>query len=141
MENRVNPEPYQWKDEYTVKITVIDDQHKKFLNIINELKVIINSNSCKEKVSDIFFQLAYLIDHYFIKEEIYFKDLKYPNFEHHKAEHNKFIERTIQFQKDVEDKKPNLCLEIYQYLENWFDEHILKYDKEAVEYLRARGVN
>ncbi len=141
MKNKVNPEPYQWKDKYTVNITVIDEQHKKFLNIINELKLIINSNSCEEKVSEIFFKLAYLIDHYFIKEEIYFNDLKYPNFEQHKAAHNQFVERIIQFQKDVENNKPNLCLEIYQYLEKWFDEHILKYDKEAVEYLRKSGVN
>ncbi|MFC2104066.1 bacteriohemerythrin [Bacteroidota bacterium] len=141
MENKVNPEPYRWKEEYSVNITVIDEQHKKFLNIINELKEIINNNSCKEKVSGIFFQLAYLIDHYFIKEEIYFNDLKYPNLDHHKTEHNLFIERIIQFQKDVQNNKPNLCLEIYHYLENWFDEHILKYDKEAVEYLRKRGVN
>ena len=141
MENKVNPKPYQWKEEYSVNITVIDEQHKKFLSIINELKEIINSNSCKERVSQVFFQLAYLIDHYFIKEEIYLKDLKYPNFEQHKIAHNHFIDRIIQFQKDVENNKPNLCLEIYQYLETWFDEHILKYDKEAVDYLRTRGVN
>jgi len=141
MEYIVNPEPYQWKEEYTVKITVIDEQHKKFLSIINELKTIINNGQCKEKVSDVFFQLAYLIDHYFIKEEIYFNDLKYPNFDQHKAEHNNFIERVIQFQNDLENEKPNVCLEIYHFLENWFDEHILKYDKEAVDYLRARGVN
>lgn len=140
MKNIVNPEPYKWKEKYTVNISVIDEQHKKFLNIINELKLIINTNSCKEKVSDIFFQLAYLIDYYFIKEEIYFSDLKYPNFDHHKKEHNLFIDRIIQFQKDLEENKPDLCLEIYQYLENWFDEHILKYDIEAVEYLRKGGV-
>lgn len=143
MENIVNPEPYKWKDEYTVNITVIDEQHKKFLNIINQLKVIINGNgnTCAEAVTDIFFQLAYLIDHYFLKEEIYFNDLKYSNFEQHKAEHNLFINRIIQFQKDLQDNKPDLCLEIYHYLEDWFDEHILKYDKEAVEYLREKGVN
>lgn len=141
MENKVNPDPYQWKEEYSVKISVIDDQHKKFLDIINELKTIINGETCKENVSQIFFQLAYLIDHYFIKEEIYFKDLKYPHFEQHKAQHNKFIERIIQFQKDVENNKPDLCLEIYHFLEKWFDEHILKYDKEAVEYFKASGLN
>lgn len=141
MENIVNPEPYQWKSEYTVHITVIDEQHKKFLNIINTLKLIINDNSCKEKVSGIFFQLAYLIDHFFIKEEIYFNDLKYPNFDQHKKQHNLFIQRIIQFQKDLESNKPDLCLDIYHYLESWFDEHILKYDKEAVEYLRNGGVS
>jgi hemerythrin len=141
MENIVNPEPYKWKEEYTVNITVIDEQHKKLLGIINELKIIINSKSCEKSVSGIFFQLAYLIDHYFIKEEIYLNDLKYPNLEQHKIAHNKFIDRIIQFQKDVENNKPNLCLEIYQYLETWFDEHILKYDQEAVEYLQKGGVN
>ena len=100
-----------------------------------------NNNQCKEKVSDIFFQLAYLIDYYFIKEEIYFNDLKYPKLEQHKSQHKLFIDRTIQFQKDLENNKPDLCLEIYNYLENWFDEHILKYDKEAVEYLRQKGVS
>ena len=140
MKYKVNPEPYQWKNEYTVNITIIDEQHKKFLAIINELKIIINDNSCKEKVSSVFFQIAYLIDYYFIKEEIYFKDCKYPNFEQHKIAHNQFIDRIIQFQKDLENNKPDICLDIYNFLENWFDEHILKYDKEAVEFLRKSGV-
>jgi len=47
----------------------------------------------------------------------------------------------IQFQKDVENNKDNLCLDIYKYLENWFDEHILKYDKEAVEFLKKNGIS
>ena len=141
MENTINKEPFTWKDEYNVDIVIIDEQHKKFLDILNELKIIINDNSCKEHVSKIFFQIAYLIDHYFIKEEIYFKDSKYPNLEQHKISHNQFIDRIIQLQKDVEANKPDLCREIYFYLENWFDEHILKYDKEAIEFLKKSGVS
>lgn len=141
MSNIVNPEPYKWKEEYTVNISVIDEQHKKFLDIINELKDIVNNNACKQEASKIFFQIAYLIDHYFIKEEIYFKDCKYPNFDQHKISHNQFIDKIIQFQKDLEKKKENICLDLYNYLEEWFDEHILKYDKEAVEYLKKSGVN
>lgn len=141
MENIVNPEPYIWKEEYTVNISIIDEQHKKFLDIINELKVIINTNSCTSKASKIFFQIAYHIDHYFIKEEIYFKDCKYPNFEQHKIDHNQFIDKIIKFQKDLENNKQNVCLDLYKYLEDWFDEHILKYDKEAVDFLKKSGVS
>ncbi len=141
MGNKINSEPLVWKDEYNVGVNIIDDQHKKLLDIINELKIINNNNSCKEHVSNIFFQIAYLIDHYFIKEEIYFKDCKYPNLDQHKTSHNLFIDRIIQFQKDVEAKKPDLCVEIYYFLEDWFNEHILKYDKEAVEYLKKGGAN
>jgi len=141
MENKINSELLEWKDEYNVDIKIIDDQHKKFLDIINELKIIIHNNSCKEHVSNVFFQIAYLIDHYFIKEEIFFKDCKYPNLDQHKISHNIFIDRIIQFQKDVEADKPDLCIEIYHFMEDWFNEHILKYDKEAVEYLKKSGVN
>lgn len=141
MEHKVNPEPYKWKEENNVDISIIDEQHKKFLEIINQLKVIINNDTCKESVSDIFYQIAYLIDHYFIKEEIYFKDCQYPNFDKHKSDHNMFINRIIQLQKDLENNKPDLCLEIYNYLVNWFDDHILKFDKEAVAYLKKSGIN
>lgn len=141
MNNKVDPEPYKWKEEYNVNITIIDEQHKKFLDIINELKIIINNGTCKKNVSKVFFQIAYLIDHYFLKEEIYFKDCQYPNFDQHKIDHNQFIDRIIQFQRDVENNKENLCFDIYNYLEEWFDEHILKYDKEAVDFLKKSGVS
>jgi len=141
MKNKINPEPYQWKEEYNVDISIIDEQHKKFLEIINQLKTIINQDGCKDSVSDIFYQLAYLIDNYFIQEEIYFKDCQYPNFDKHKSDHNSFINRIIKFQKDVENNKPDLCLEIYHYLEEWFDDHILKFDKEAVAFLKENGVH
>lgn len=55
MENKVNPEPFKWKEEYNVNITIIDEQHKKFLEIINELKIIINGNLCKKRFLRCFF--------------------------------------------------------------------------------------
>jgi len=36
MKNKISPEPFQWKDEYNVDISIIDEQHKKFLEIINQ---------------------------------------------------------------------------------------------------------
>lgn len=43
--------------------------------------------------------------------------------------------------RSQENNKPDLCLEIYNYLVNWFDDHILKFDKEAVAYLKKNGIN
>lgn len=141
MKDKINPAPLSWKEEYAVNIAVIDEQHKKFLDIINDLHKVMQDKNGAEKLPKIFFQIAYLIDHYFIKEEIYFKDLKYPNFEQHKIAHNLFIDRIIQFQKEMETNKSGLCEDIYNYLLQWFNEHILKYDKEAVEYLKRSGLN
>jgi len=141
MKDKIKFAALSWKDEYAVNIAIIDEQHKKFVGIINDLYTIIQDKNCVDKLPKIFFQIAYFIDHYFIKEEIYFKDLKYPNFEQHKIAHNLFIDRIIQFQKEMETKKPGLCEDIYAYLLQWFNEHILKYDKEAVEYLKRSGLN
>ena len=130
---------YEWKEEYSVNIEAIDEQHKKFVDIINLLIDIVNKKECNARIADIFFSLAYYAEHYFINEEILFKDYQYPNLSHHKDLHNKFILRIIQFQKEFEADKENICEELLQYLEEWFKEHILEYDKSASDFLLQQG--
>lgn len=130
---------YDWKKEYSVGIESIDEQHKKFVEIMNLLIDVINDNACNDRVADVFFSLAYYAEHYFINEEIMFKDYKYPNLSHHKELHNDFILRIIQFQKEFEQDKDNVCRELLGYLENWFKEHILDYDIKASSFLKEHG--
>ena len=140
MEDRKLLKKFDWKKDYSVNIDIIDEQHKKFLDIMNLLIDTINENDCSQRVADIFFSLAYYAEHYFINEEIMFKNYQYPNLTQHKEVHNKFIMRIIQFQKEFEQDKENVCEELLQYLEDWFKEHILDYDKQASDFLLEHGM-
>lgn len=140
MRREIKTDPFKWKPEYNVNISLIDEQHKKFLEILNLLREGIIEEPCKEKISEIFFSLVHYAEHHLIQEEIYFKNYQYPNFTQHKEAHNNFIDRIIKFREDYEKEVENVCEEMYSYLVDWFENHILKYDKEAVEFLLNKGV-
>lgn len=140
MAKNISPEPLSWKEEYNVNIGLLDKQHKKFLEIFNLLKKAINESACERNISDVFFSLVYYAEHHLIQEEIYFKNYKFPNFNLHKEKHNHFIKRIIKFREDFEEGKEDVCVEMYYFLEEWFNNHILKYDKEAVEFLVKKGI-
>jgi len=131
--------PKEWKEEYNVNISFIDEHHKKFLEILNQLGEVSSKGDCNQKISDIFFSLAHYAEHYLIREEILFKE--YPGFSQHKASHTKFLDVIKKLHEDYKLGKENICLEIYDYLYNWFENHILEYDKEAVDYINSKGIN
>jgi len=134
---KLPPGPIEWKEEYNVNVSFIDEHHQKFVLLLNRILEINKQDFCNENVSEIFFSLVHYAEHYLIREEIYFKE--YPNFQHHQELHNKFIERVTKLQQDYNDGKDEVCIEMANYLYSWFENHILKYDKEAINYLKDKG--
>ncbi len=130
--------PFAWKEEYSVNLDLIDIHHKKFIDILNNLHNAISTKPCREDISDIFFSLVYYAENHLVNEEIYLKERGYPDFARHKENHNNFIERVIKFQEDFRKGKENVCDDMYEFLKNWFENHILKYDREAVLFLRQK---
>jgi hemerythrin-like metal-binding protein len=131
---------YTWKEEYNTGVNFIDEQHKYFFNIIASLKRSIDEGICRESASNIFFSLVHYAEHFLIQEEIYFKEANFPGIQEHKNLHAGFIQRIIQFQQDYEKDITHTCQSLLPYLDEWFDNHILKYDKEAIDYLKEKGL-
>jgi hemerythrin len=131
---------YSWKDEYNTGVKFIDDQHKYFLNIIRDLDSNLQTGVTKESAAKIFFSLVHYAEHFLIQEEIYFKDSQLPSTQEHKDLHAAFIKRVIQFKTDYGRDIDHTCQTMKAYLDDWFNNHILKYDKEAIDYLKGKGL-
>ena len=131
---------YTWKEEYNTGVNFIDEQHQYFLTIIRDLEAILVDGLCKDNASKIFFSLVHYAEHFLIQEEIYFKDYHFPNINEHKELHAAFIKRVIKFKTDYQLDIQHTCQTMMDYLGDWFNNHILKYDKEAIEYLREKGL-
>jgi hemerythrin len=129
-----------WKEEYNTGVNFIDEQHKYFLNIIGDLQECLDKGSCRDSASKIFFSLVHYAEHFLIQEEIYFKDYHFPSTNEHKELHSAFIKRVIQFKTDYERDVEHTCQTMHEYLIDWFNNHILKYDKEAIDYLKEKGL-
>jgi hemerythrin len=129
-----------WNEEYNTGVQFIDEQHRYFFNIITTLRENLHAGVCKDSASKIFFSLAHYAEHFLIQEEIYFRDSHLPGINEHKQLHKEFIGRVIRFQEEYEKDVGETCRTMLPYLEGWFEEHILKYDKEAIDYLRQKGL-
>ncbi len=131
---------YTWNEDYITGVNFIDEQHRYFFNIMNDLDEILDEGVCQDSASKIFFSLVHYAEHFLIQEEIYFKDYHFPGIKEHKELHAAFIKRVIRFKTDYSRDMKHTCQTMMEYLEFWFDNHILKYDREAIDYLRGKGL-
>jgi len=125
-----------WKDEYELKVQILDDQHKKFITIINLLVDTINKKNVKNNMPQIFFKLMNHVENYFLQEEILLK--KYPecDFENLQKDHLYFINRIAKFQNDFNEKGPNIASKLLEFLNYWLSDRIKTYNKNNIVYLQ-----
>ncbi len=131
---------HTWREEYNTGVSFIDGQHKYFFKIMADIEDSLEKDICRETASRIFFSLAHYAEHYMIQEEIYLKEADFPGIGEHKKLHAGFIERMIKFREDYEKDATNTCESLLPFLNEWFDNHILKYDKDAISYLKGKGL-
>jgi hemerythrin-like metal-binding protein len=136
-----SPESMQlrWDKKYSVGIRRIDSQHKRIVDILNRLHWIQRESEEKE-LRSIFEQLRSYIDKHFRLEEELMRDHRYPGYEEQKAEHEAFIDRYCDFEKDNLKRKRLNTINIFNFVADWFTNHILKIDMKYRPFFSERGV-
>jgi len=125
-----------WKESFNIGIKVIDDQHKKLIDIINQLYDAQQTGTSQTIIVDILTKLSdYTIYHFEMEEEMQSAN-RFPKFEQHKGEHDEFVLRLIDLKKDVDRNNLLLSLKTIDFLKDWTINHILGSDKDFGEYLR-----
>ncbi len=125
----------KWTEEYSVGITEIDNQHKGLVILINELFTLMTEGKAKDNLNEIFEHLTdYTKKHFFSEETMLFK-YAYPEFEQHKLEHLKFIEKLNSFKSDFNKGKVTISIEILNFLKDWLLNHIKFSDKKYSEHI------
>jgi len=135
MVKKISPDPYPWKKEYEHNNEMFDNQTRKFLEIINNMKELVSKEVDDASISEVFFRLTHYFERYMIQEEIYLRELGYKNIELHKQSHKEFMDRIIAFRQGFEDGKKDFHLDMYEYLEKWFDDHMMVDDRSAVKFI------
>lgn len=134
-------EIFPWHKNFETGVDIIDEQHKKLVDILNQLAAHLANRSKPITLNKVFDELASYADYHFKTEEkiwlTYFKDDKW--FSNHEDTHESFIDKVIALKKE-EDKKPldDVIQDIVSFLAKWLAFHILDSDKRmaiAIKYL------
>jgi len=127
-----------WNESYNVGINRIDTQHKKLIDILNELYESFVDQTSGQKLEIILKELKdYTVYHFGTEEEFLLKH-NYPFLEDHIKEHKGFVERIEEFSLELNTGKTKLTFQLMNFLKNWLLSHICGSDQSYAGLLRDK---
>jgi hemerythrin len=131
-----------WTEKMSVGVKQLDDDHKKLVDMVNQLYDGISTGKGKEALGPILDELINYTKIHFGREEALFAKTGYPVAADHKKEHDALTKQVL----DVQAKFKNgasaiLSLEVMNFLKNWLVGHIQGCDQKYGPHLNAKGIH
>ncbi len=130
-----------WGDELSVGVHAFDSQHKRLVNLINELHDAMSAGKGSAILGRILSELADYTVYHFKAEEAVFERCEYPGFSSHRNDHDELARQVLDFKNQFEEGKAVLSMEIMKFLTGWLTNHILGADKAYTVFLNSKGVS
>ena len=129
-----------WNKKLSVDIKEFDDDHKRLVDMLNELFDAITVGKADNVVPKILLDLIAYTKGHFKKEEKAFIKYGYPQYEEHKKIHDDFVKQLDDFKEKFRSGSIPIGIPIFNMLLSWVSEHIMKVDKAYTEYLKNAGM-
>ncbi|MBF0538077.1 MAG: hemerythrin family protein [Nitrospirae bacterium] len=129
-----------WSAKLAVNVSEIDKQHKKLVDIVNELYAAMQAGKGAAVMGKVLSELiTYTKDHFAYEEKLMLQH-KYNDMTKHKTEHDKLTKQVLDLQKQFADGKMVVTIEVMNFLKKWLGEHILDKDKLFAAFLNQKGI-
>ncbi len=131
-----------WKEEYSVGYEKFDEQHKKLINILNEIEPLLRNEDLSDEelyveISDILTELLDYTDYHFESEEKLFEEYNYMYQKEHKELHHRFFMKITELVANLvlDDDLRGIVSKTDAYLKEWLLNHIQGADQEYINQL------
>jgi hemerythrin len=129
-----------WRDDFSVEIQEIDEQHKSLVSLINQLYEALSTKQHRDQVGEVLHELVnYTLTHFAVEEAL-MRLMQYPDYEEHKQSHDRIAHKVQQFHADFQQGKANVDMELLMFLKEWLTTHIMDVDKRYAPHLKKHGV-
>jgi hemerythrin len=129
-----------WRPEYSVNIAELDCQHQNLFRIVQNLRQAIAAGRGHEVTESVLNTVVNYTMHHFATEENLMQQHGFPGAAAHRIEHNRLTMKISRLQTEHAAGKPDAAECFLHFLQEWLEEHMLKRDKEYVQFLCSRGV-
>jgi hemerythrin-like metal-binding protein len=126
---------FRWDDAYSVGVATMDEQHKRFFVLINELHQAMKQARGADVLGRILNELASYTEYHFSAEEAAMEAAAYPELAAHKELHNQFIAKVADFQHRFNAGDRSIILDAMNTVKEWLIHHIQKVDKKYGPYV------
>ncbi|MEN3046748.1 MAG: bacteriohemerythrin [Candidatus Hydrothermales bacterium] len=126
----------KWDEKFAIGIREIDEQHKKFFEILNELHSAMWQGKGKEIIDKVLNELKNYSEYHFNTEENFMNRYNYQEFQKHKDEHEFFKTKIKEVLDKHEKRLLGISIEVLYFMKNWLTNHILNTDKKLSTLLQ-----
>ncbi len=130
----------KWNDKYSVNISLIDEQHKNLIEIINKASKVEKSSNSPKDVLEILDEMTEFALKHFETEEHYMEKFHFPGYQAHRNLHIDFINTVIDYKNRAVSGDCQVISEILEYLMKWLINHIQVTDKKYIDCFKKNGL-
>ena len=131
---------FNWNDSYSVKVKQFDDQHKKLVEMLNELHDAMMVGKGKDVLGQVLDKLIKYTGTHFSDEEKLMKLHNYPGYENQKKEHNKLVMEVLDVQKQFQSGNLAITQTVMTFLKDWLQKHIKGEDSKYAQFFNSKGI-
>ncbi|WP_339133036.1 MAG: bacteriohemerythrin [Candidatus Electrothrix sp. GW3-4] len=130
----------KWNDSFSVNVAKIDEEHKRLVEMVNELTDAMKAGHGKDVLAEILNGLISYTASHFQREERYFQQVRYPHAVEHKKEHVAFVQKVTEFKEEFDAGRATVSVQVLQFLSKWLQNHIKGSDQKYSSYFNERGI-
>ncbi|MFW6370001.1 MAG: bacteriohemerythrin [Bacteroidota bacterium] len=131
---------FEWTDDFSVGVTRLDNQHKKLVELINELFDAMAVGKGRDVLEEVIRELEKYIVIHFQSEERMMMINGFNGLEEHKQEHARFIGKIKEFKEKFKSGDRKLTIEVVDFLKEWIINHIQGMDKKYAAFFKEKGI-
>jgi len=129
-----------WKDNFSVKVPSIDEQHKKLVGLINELYNKFYAGMDNDCLQKIFKELEDYAVYHFNYEEKFMKLYGYKGYEEHQKEHESFRQKIGTYKANLDAGRTSDVIDLVTFLKDWLLKHIMGTDQKYARLFQEKGL-
>ena len=123
----------------SVGYNAIDEQHIRWIDLINAVYSSLSSGSSKEKLGKVLKDLVdYTVWHFGFENKM-MTEYNYPDKESHMKLHKDFIAEIKKLESRYDAGEDIMGVNVLEFLKDWLSDHIMKIDTRLGAYLESKG--
>jgi len=130
----------KWTPALAVGIEEIDAQHQELFSRAARFVASLERTDRQEIGVLLSYLRMYCVTH-FGAEEAWMREVSYPGYQEHKAEHDRFVKDILAMSDEHERRRgPGLeALRVGTFLSKWLQDHLAHTDRAFASFLRAQS--
>lgn len=127
---------FEWGDDMVIDHGPIDQDHRKLVDLVNELHTATTAGQGRAVVSKIMSELIFYTTDHLVREEQEMERVGFPNLEEHKRYHAEFMAGIHELVDKQTKGSITVAAQLSTLLRDWLSIHIRRSDHELRVHLK-----